>query len=611
MNDGIRVVLLFLVAGVLNYSIDASVCVDEYGQDIECPDFSEGVVISENYTMVDPPSIVLAKTAGDALGTERLGLSYTSAYTTGDYQVTEENVTNYNEIGSRVGAHQIMYQLKRKMSTRTVSVPTIECKTGFTINTAIGTISGPKPAFKTCHITYENETIYELEGFYYQLENRHVISDINIFIPEAGTEDIYRRGHLSDIPAMKRIINVRDYGAPYDNAHCRASAYVFCGKGDSDPWNNVVIVSDGFDPRSRIAVQEIMEDVEYTLAPGGGSFVKTLLNAGYDVVFVDQGPVGDDIVDKARSLLRVIEYICEKSTGKIGVSGYSMGGLLARVALLLGEKNDLPCMKKISKYLSIDSPHLGAQINFDFQNKMFSIKDAGLSDPVRIKIYEMIASIVYDLESTSARQLLFKHARGSLHDGFYDFLKSIGDYPKDIQLNAIGAAAWKWPYPDLDLSAGAKAATLNGTSLYIREEDLFPGTYIDLWACSYAWTSNLIVGGINVPVGSYLYDDWFGLYPEPVNTRENFPSDDHYKPTFIPLNSVFGISREDFLAIPDPENQVALNTVCSKYSPFDRIMLTDFVSRQQHIVYDDDLVDKVMRMIRKIDMTPVLQLLLD
>ncbi len=587
-------IAVFELASVLLFQIAFSfspntTCVDVNGNSIPCPESGSSFIFNETYQANITPS----NTAPSG--------NYSSDYFAGNYRVTEEAIENYNQIGGKVGTHWIGYKKERVISY--LETPTIRIIKSIHTDWNHGL---PKIRVEYKTVNYLSDKIPTGISFSFKRCLRSSISDINVYDPSSSTEGVEKRIILTDNPSLKRILNVHSISSPYTNDQCIASAYVLLGKGDSDPWNKPLIVSDGFDPRARIGIQEILESVPNSLAPSANTFMKAVTDQGFDVIFVDYRDGGYDIVENSKTLLRVIEEVSSRSSGKVVVSGYSMGGLLARIALLLGEKNNLSCMSKISKFLSIDAPNLGGQINLDMQNKLLSIVNKKLDDPLNYLSYETVASVAYDLQSKAARQMLFTHATASEHDAFYGFIKSIGDYPKRIKSYAIADASWKWPYPSTSLS-GQFAATFNGTNLFVKDEDLFPGSYIDLWACADGDLNNFFPSF--VPSFSInLLKNYLGI--ETVAPSNPTFGDNHFKPTHIPLYSALGIDKNSFVQISEPKCQSDLDNIALQYSPFSKVFLVDFNSRPRHIVFDEAMEDKVLISLRNTGLSAILNLLL-
>ncbi|MBD3317420.1 MAG: hypothetical protein GF344_16650 [Chitinivibrionales bacterium] len=502
---------------------------------------------------------------------------YPTSYNSSMYTLTEEKLSNYNEIGTTVGVHWLAYEEYQ-----------------YKITIPLGDLSKD-----------DVEIPVDIE---FDRSRRPSITTVNTYDPVTNAEKQTTLPKLSDIPSLRFILNVHRAGTPYKTNNCLASAYVLKGKGGESAWNKPLIVADGFDPRNRIGIQEILERVDNSLAPGATNFIETVLERGNDVIFVDFGYGAQDIGENACVLLKVIEEVCARASGHVHVAGYSMGGLIARTALLLGERSIPDRIRRVKKFVSIDAPHLGAQVNLDMQKKIMDIADNWYTKPSNAIAYSGICGSVHDLRTPAARQMLFSHGDNSEHAAFYSYLMDLGGYPSArIQKYAIATAAWKWPYPSANL-AGEKAVTFNGADLYVRHEDLFPGSFIDLWAVD---TDKLIPSPFTIlPANiSSLLEGYVGIKTmAPSNPTYG---DKRYKPTHMPLYSALGIDKERFLQIDEPKTQVELNRIAQKYSQFDKIYLASFDRRAKHIEFDEDLMGSTQKCLIRPSIDAVIWLLLD
>lgn len=569
-------VIFMLIFAKMSFSFTHStICVDVHGNRIISLESALGFVFDQNYKYKQP-SISLSS-------------SYSSTYNSVDFIATEEVVENYNRIGEKVGTHWLACKGKRNISYELIIGNDIIQK----VNTYW---TGSKPSIAVEKLLSGTEIKIPIgKSITFKKCLRDAICDVNVYDPSTGVEGIEQLGKLSDNIPLKRIINVFANGKSYTNECCLASAYIILGNGDHNPWNKPLIVADGFDPRSRIGIQEVLENVPNSLAPSAYKFISSVTKQGYDVIFVDFNDGGNDIIENAKVLLKVIETVCSHTNSNVVVSGYSMGGLLARVALLIGEKNNIQCMNKIDRFISIDAPHSGGQVNLDMQRKLLSIVNNPLDKPSNYLAYELIASSAYDLQSVAARQMLFSHAISSEHDNFFEFIKHIGNYPSGIKMYAIGDAAWKWPYPQANIN-GQFAATFNGTNLYLKGEDLFPGSYIDLWAAESNDLSGFIPSFIP-SLGAKYIKEYLGI--STVIPPNSTFGDLRYRPTHIPLFSAFGIDKSQFLLINEPGSQTDLDNIARAYSPFDKIFIVNSDNRPRHIEFDDSMVDKVLKSLKR------------
>ena len=134
------------------------------------------------------------------------------------------------------------------------------------------------------------------------------------------------------------------------------------------------------------------------------NFVDVLRNAPYfyDVTLVNF-PLGTDYIERnAMALVGLLKRENQKlasngSSEKITIIGPSMGGLISRYALAYMEKNNIPHNTKL--WVSLDSPHLGANIPIACQETLAFFGFIGGKEQARNKFLENFAS-------PAARQML-------------------------------------------------------------------------------------------------------------------------------------------------------------------------------------------------------------
>lgn len=177
-----------------------------------------------------------------------------------------------------------------------------------------------------------------------------------------------------------------------------------------------IIIIDGFDPGDKRKVLPCdYEPLQYKVGESRAiseimkygvnkdkDLIKELQNKGYDVVIVNQPtyyimntppyqivPIGtsgskeidgggDYIERNGLNLVTLIkkinaELITNGSTEKLVIVGPSMGGQISRYALAYMEKNNIPHNTRL--WVSVDSPHLGANIPLGTQAEISLLKD--------------------------------------------------------------------------------------------------------------------------------------------------------------------------------------------------------------------------------------------
>ncbi len=100
-----------------------------------------------------------------------------------------------------------------------------------------------------------------------------------------------------------------------------------------------------------------------------------LYSQGYDIVYLDYNIGTDNIIHNAALLEDVIKWVNNNKQGSEPnvVMGISMGGLVARYALRQLETQGYDHQTKI--YISVDSPHNGANVPAGAQAALYHVKD--------------------------------------------------------------------------------------------------------------------------------------------------------------------------------------------------------------------------------------------
>lgn len=394
-----------------------------------------------------------------------------------------------------------------------------------------------------------------------------------------------------------------------------AKIYCFPGKGDNDLFNRPMLVGDAFDPASSRDPNILKSKTQYQNLLSTTHPHAPRTNR-YDIFFVDFGQGGGDILINASLLTRTLEWLSQKTSGRILVGGPSMSGVVSRLALLYA----LPANNtrrqelagKVSGYISIDSPHQGASISSSLQHAVYwTKKDVSLNALLTVGTALSVTPWVpkppenpaiqnwRDLNVPAAHQMLYEHYYdGDRHSSavwrqFYDFLGRKGGYRRDIPSVAIAASNFYSPWnPTKTFLHSARAAflapptapidiTLGGISSVPRHE-LAPGSTGDWFYSSFkrsptqymypevtsqiACTDNFIVP--YGPKGADMNVTWtcnpgdicnFRFYGRCHSNWENF------KGTFIPIYSALGLSGYSRLSDINAQN-------VKDYTPFNKVI---------------------------------------
>ncbi|NEN25308.1 hypothetical protein G3O08_17565 [Cryomorpha ignava] len=128
---------------------------------------------------------------------------------------------------------------------------------------------------------------------------------------------------------------------------------------------------------------------------------------GYDIVYVDFEQGTGNILENAQTLKKAIKWVNDQkaangSTEPNVVAGYSMGGLVARLAVRQMELDNTYGPPDVSYFITVDTPHLGANIPY-----AVAIAVDDLYRNVDISDYEEGIQNAYNLlNSPAAKQML-------------------------------------------------------------------------------------------------------------------------------------------------------------------------------------------------------------
>ncbi|GHS87357.1 hypothetical protein FACS1894201_08600 [Bacteroidia bacterium] len=203
---------------------------------------------------------------------------------------------------------------------------------------------------------------------------------------------------------------------------------------------NPLIIAEGFDPSCIMGDSITIEDfLKYSgnynstsfgtinIPYSGGTLLNNINFAGFDIIYLDYKNGLDDIWKNANLFKEVIRWVNNHKQGNNPnvVMGISMGGLVARIALRqmeLANENH-----QTVKYISVDSPHKGANVPLGVQAFVRHMQNTELqicSIPiVHFFVSDFVQSIgqaIALLNSTAAKQMLIYTI-----DENYDFDNSV------------------------------------------------------------------------------------------------------------------------------------------------------------------------------------------
>ena len=213
-------------------------------------------------------------------------------------------------------------------------------------------------------------------------------------------------------------------------ATTRASANIYLGS--DNVFNEPVIIVEGYDPYNNLDFDSYWHEYHFS------SIATEILNTGKDIVFINFKDSSKPLEYNSGDLQLLTNYISnELNKSNISMMGFSMGGVIARMALANMEK--INADHNVSLYISYDAPHRGANAPIDIIKQINHIEDkvditgCGLSSKcrdVRNKLrYEQVR-----WKSMAARQMLIT---GDKSKEFYSNLHNNIGYPSNLRLVAF------------------------------------------------------------------------------------------------------------------------------------------------------------------------------
>lgn len=228
----------------------------------------------------------------------------------------------------------------------------------------------------------------------------------------------------------------------------------FNGRGDTEMRKPFLIV-EGFDRGAVTEATPFVSPVHEVISPYGFGnfhvasfvsgeyvdntdhlglsrvFVDSLLQRGYDVVFVDFYTNGATVQQNAKALIDLIGKIQNRldqsgSQEEIQGIGVSMGGLVLRVALREIEMTG--CCHRFSMYGSLSSPHKGAHIPLSLQFFIDGASNGGIDLPESFRKTPTDIRINV-MECPVAKQMLIQQinpTHQAANHLFQQYLDSIG-----------------------------------------------------------------------------------------------------------------------------------------------------------------------------------------
>jgi hypothetical protein len=428
---------------------------------------------------------------------------------------------------------------------------------------------------------YTVEDVTKLEDFYYD-KDFYYKEDYEILYHFSKNKPIYPFDGSRDNRTLKTArptINIT-YGP---DSRYQASVYILPGKGDLNLLNKPLVVADAFDPGSERGVDQIYASPQYQRLFSLDNKYSPR-HEGYDIVFIDFAQGGGNIVINAGLELAVMEWLESQTSARYIVGGPSMSGIVSRLALLFGQNR----LKNVKGYVSIDSPHQGANIPYNLQKILAKIfYKCGVRTKDVMKQWRKI-------NTPAAWQMLYNHietgygtrVKCRVHRGlkrwnrvahkenFYGFLSDLGNYPTGYPKVAIAYSDFSLPNGKTWHSGSVGSFVIIDEKVYTSGHDFMPGSS-----------------------GNWLYSSYKKESPSFYKAWRIGGS--KFSGTFIPIYSALDLdeSFDIFNSSLDEEYIV-------KHSPFDKVVFMkdptkkfnvkgSQAHRYEHIVFDEQLMQGI------------------
>ncbi|MBF4471267.1 T9SS type A sorting domain-containing protein [Flavobacterium sp. HJJ] len=299
-------------------------------------------------------------------------------------------------------------------------------------------------------------------------------------------------GNSNNAKQMVKPIIIVDGFDPKDKRKvqdCDCAQDPVCVLNNDDDDNGI------FDPAKHESLEDLMN---YNEVIAGNNVQKNLIqelrSKGYDVIIINNPTYtttnvagqtvtidgGADYIE--RNAMTLVSYMqsvkgqqaIAGSTEKLVLLGPSMGGQITRYALAYMEKkfaetNDPKWQHNARLWVSVDSPHLGANIPVGAQANIWFMADKLGKEPAKIQYYE-------ELNSVAGKQQIISQFKNAKETGYLGGNSFFTTYYNNLNTNGVAGSGG---YPVSNSSfrkiamangslTGTKDATEQQTFLYMR-----------------------------------------------------------------------------------------------------------------------------------------------
>lgn len=196
-------------------------------------------------------------------------------------------------------------------------------------------------------------------------------------------------------------------------------------------FDKPVIIVEGFDPLNEFNANNLR--AKY-ITPVENRFRAN----GYDMIYLNFSNGGATIQTNAAVLEQLLIDVKSKKVGThpITVIGESMGGLVARYCLRNMETKGI--VHGVDKFISYDSPHLGANVPVGIQKLVEDIYDVDIRNLFNIAQADLDKALTY-LNSPAARQMMLRYKSPNPHADFTALQNTFGQmgFPSQNNIKKI------------------------------------------------------------------------------------------------------------------------------------------------------------------------------
>lgn len=428
----------------------------------------------------------------------------------------------------------------------------------------------------------------------------------------------------SDVPAHKTW-NLSGESISYDgNSYPRATgtAYVFlrAGADPSDSVVNPLILADAW--RSNLgSKQQVLEDMWKRLSDEG--LTTSIRDAGFDLILVTYDDASNYIQSNAGVMVTCIRMTNSSGT-KVVVGGASMGGLVARYAVMWMETFPNSEDPFVAMYFSLDSPHtLGAYVPWSTQCLLEDLETQGWTEGDAT-----LTAVVNALRTPSAKQMLYLNvfdadplsfefnirlglefdSMGTLPsktDSNYALASGPGNAskPSNIIRSSEKIVWWDYEHPYWGRVAWLEMYSLSGVDYgwygtgLLYSVSLPKKSNPDSWWDLLRRTSTLslaIWGDYGSTPGSFNSPNPYELvhtkFEEAVNDRGTMGASANLLSTYIPTRSAV-LSKGDINSAPVPGNSYFTDFRCNSTS-------------KVHMAFDTDSINWLLEKFNNVALLP-------